>query len=203
MQVAAQACRSVYTTIYVPIVINTHMRSHGHLLHTIWAWFCWVRTHTQACLEAVSKQSCKEQCPHQQPVLRHVLACAFVSACILDRESPVVPMYIPAHPGDKPPCHVHMPPATPTHPRQQHGVHVCGCLAASVRVYVKHMHTHSARDTVFKNSVHRLDVRAPSADADPHLPGIALGCSCSPTAGQMHNLPVQWEGSGFLDQKEH
>lgn len=137
-------------------------------------------------------------------------------ACAQTR--PCMCVCICLYPGPRVPCSPHVHPCTSwgqttlpcahassySHtPRQQHSVHVCGCLAASVRVYVKHMHTHSARDTVFKNSVHRLDVRAPSADADPHLPGIALGCSCSPTAGQMHNLPVQWEGSGFLDQKEH
>lgn len=52
-------------------------------------------------------------------------------------------MYICAHLGDKTLFHVHMPSATPTHPSQQHGVHICRCLAASVRVYAKHMRTHT------------------------------------------------------------
>lgn len=64
-----------------------------------------------------------------------------------------------------------------------------------------HAGTQRVRDTALQNSVHRLAVRAPSADTDPHWPRIALACSCSPTAGQRHSLPVQQERRGFLDQK--
>lgn len=58
-------------------------------------------------------------------------------------------MYICAHLGDKTLSHVPMPSATPTHPSQQHGAHICRCLAASVRVYAKHTHTHTESGTQY------------------------------------------------------
>lgn len=146
---------------------------------------------------------CEEQCSHQQPVLRNVYLFVYFF-CLCPRQT--FTYSLNAHlctswgQNCSPMCTcLQLLPLIPSNST----VRIYVDVWLQVCVYVKHMHTHMARDMEFTNSAHRLDGCAPSADADPHLPGIALTCSCSPTAGQMHNLPAQHEGSGFWDQKEH
>lgn len=79
---------------------------------------------------------------------------------------------------------------------------VCVYVDAWLHVFVymqSTRHPHRVRDTVVRISVHMLPkwMQTHMCQKKP------LTRSCSPTSGQMHNLPVPWKECVFLDQKEH